>query len=405
MSAVSCQNMTTVQLADHEWSEAYRNFVVARENSTAFQFPYPPPLELLRFLDQSISSPSSTDYLKQSTGTSLLVSYPRSGNTLLRTLIERTTGIVTGSDTRPDRSLSKELAESHNLVGEGLVYRSKTCFVKTHWPERVGCQIFEGHRAILIVRNPFDAIDSYWNLNVTNTHTETVTDEIYERFRDKFEQLAKNEINVWCDYHRYWLKMSRSEKFPLLIIRFEDLIQQPNVEIARILRFMALINNTSNGQGQQDQPLHPFWEQRIAHATTTTGQHTSLGSYRPRTATRGVKSIGKSLHKERYTSEVLDHVHSIAAEKAEADGGENMLTLFGYNINEQSFPANFVNGSAPDKVEWECTLPSCTSGETSMMINNGELIRPQSCPFGRAMRSWRRQHTNNDQDPFPRVPR
>jgi len=40
-------------------------------------------------------------------GVVLLASYPRSGNTLLRTLIERTTSIVTGSDTRPDRTLSR----------------------------------------------------------------------------------------------------------------------------------------------------------------------------------------------------------------------------------------------------------------------------------------------------------
>jgi hypothetical protein len=36
----------------------------------------------------------------------LLSSYPRSGNTLMRTLLERITSTVTGSDTRPDRSLS-----------------------------------------------------------------------------------------------------------------------------------------------------------------------------------------------------------------------------------------------------------------------------------------------------------
>ena len=39
-------------------------------------------------------------------GVTLLSSYPRSGNTLLRTLLERITSSVTGSDTRPDRSLS-----------------------------------------------------------------------------------------------------------------------------------------------------------------------------------------------------------------------------------------------------------------------------------------------------------
>lgn len=39
----------------------------------------------------------------------ILVSYPRSGNSLLRKLLERVTGVVTGSDTRPDRVLSRAL--------------------------------------------------------------------------------------------------------------------------------------------------------------------------------------------------------------------------------------------------------------------------------------------------------
>jgi hypothetical protein len=70
---------------------------------------------LLRFWDRHCQDDSE---LQQKLTGTVLVSYPRSGNSLLRTLLERTTGVVTGSDTRPDRALSKELAEMHNLVGE-----------------------------------------------------------------------------------------------------------------------------------------------------------------------------------------------------------------------------------------------------------------------------------------------
>jgi hypothetical protein len=51
------------------------------------------------------------------TGT-VLVSYPRSGNSLLRTTPRTNNRRRHGMDTRPDRALSKELAEMHNLVGE-----------------------------------------------------------------------------------------------------------------------------------------------------------------------------------------------------------------------------------------------------------------------------------------------
>lgn len=386
---VPCTAMSTAEIAGYEWNGAYKEF--SNEKQTEFQFPYPPPLELLRFLDQTSESAAYLGFLKQSVGISLLISYPRSGNTLLRTILERTTGIVTGSDTRPDRSLSKALAEAHNLVGEGLTQRSKTCFVKTHWPERVGLRVFEGQRAILVVRNPYDAIDSYWNLNVTNTHTETVTDEVYARFGNKFEQLAKNEMQVWCEYHRYWLEKSRKEGFPLLIIRFENLIQRPDVELSRIFQF--LVKN-------KEQRLHPFWQRRIAHATTTTTQHNTLGSYTPRTATRGVQSIGKSLHKGRYSPQLLDYFHAVAAKDAAAHGDDDLLKYFGYHIFDQDFPQNFVLGTAPDVEE--------NDGNTAlsiMRVNSGSLVRPRNCPFGRDMRNWRLRHTNNDTEPFPRVTR
>lgn len=398
---------STAQLADAEWLQAHKKIMDDKKYKSDCPpiFPYPPPLELLRFLDQisKSSDGSFMDFLRKSLGVSLLVSYPRSGNTLLRTLLERTTGIVTGSDTRPDRTLSKALAEAHNLVGEGLVHRSKTCFIKTHWPERIGCQVFEGHRAILIVRNPFDAIDSYWNLNVTNTHTETVTDDVYARFRDKFEQLAKNEINVWCDYHHYWLEKNRKSGFPLLIIRFEDLIQRPAGELRRILQF---ISSQNNGSSKKQAKLDHFWQQRIIHATTTTEEHNMLGSYRPRTSTKGVHSIGKSLRKGRYSPEILDYFHSVAAEIAEFNASENLLTMFRYHIFDQQFPENFVRGSAEDVVLQgnSHTLQPDASSKT-LRINSGSLVRPKNCPFGRDMRNWRLQHTNNDTEPFPRVTR
>lgn len=46
-----------------------------------------------------------------------IVSYPRCGNSLMRGLLESVTGVFTGCDTRPDRSLSQEL-QQYGLKGE-----------------------------------------------------------------------------------------------------------------------------------------------------------------------------------------------------------------------------------------------------------------------------------------------
>ncbi|CAN0472101.1 unnamed protein product, partial [Hapterophycus canaliculatus] len=53
--------------------------------------------------------------------------------------------------------------------GEGVVDH-RVRVVKTHYPERSGFRPFECSKAILLVRNPFDAIDSYFNMALTNTH-------------------------------------------------------------------------------------------------------------------------------------------------------------------------------------------------------------------------------------------
>jgi Sulfotransferase domain len=325
---------------------------------------WPAHLELLRFLTRA----------DQTHGTSLLVSYPRSGNTLLRNLLERLSGIVTGSDNRPDRKLSRDLATKHNLVGEGVISNRNVHIVKTHYPERTGSRISDARRAILLVRNPYDAIDSYWNLNLTNTHTETVTDNVYAKHQDTFDDLASNEMKVWSQFHRYWLEA----QIPVLVVRFEDLITNLNGELSRIARFLLMDSK------------------RVSHASDTSGQQ-ELGSYRPRMT--GTRPFGKSLEKGRYSDNIIDKFHAIATQQP-GWRGQTLLQYFGYDILTQDFPNNFWNQTVtPIDAE------PVGGTEKSMEINAGYELRAKNDAYGRSMKQWRLDHTNNDQDPFPIVPR
>lgn len=67
--------------------------------------------------------------------TVVMTSYPRSGNTMLRALIEKTTGVITGSDCDFTKPLNYALKEA-GLQGEGL-FDSRVIVVKTHYPERI----------------------------------------------------------------------------------------------------------------------------------------------------------------------------------------------------------------------------------------------------------------------------
>jgi len=81
-----------------------------------------------------------------------LASYPRCGNTLLRTHLESLTSIITGSNTRPDRTLSRSLRIKHHFYGEGILHSNKggVQVVKTHYPERPGRLGFTTWRVIRI---------------------------------------------------------------------------------------------------------------------------------------------------------------------------------------------------------------------------------------------------------------
>ena len=221
------QGLSTSELALQEWNEQTGDLPIRR-------IQVPPELELLRFANRFTKRHDAHCQALYDAGTTLLVSYPRSGNPLVRTLLERTTGIVTGSDTRPDRTLSKELAEQHGLVGEGQL-QQQCCFVKSHWPERTGNRPLAGRRAVLLVRNPYDAFDSYWNMNATRSHTRTLAPSVYQQHSDKWDGLVRNELGVWMAFLDAWI---RDCPVPVLLVRFEDLMRDPAHQLTRILAFV-----------------------------------------------------------------------------------------------------------------------------------------------------------------------
>ena len=105
-----------------------------------------------------------------------LISYPRSGNSFMRKLIENEFNIVTGSDSRPNRTLAASLLE-FGYQGEAITDNS-VWVVKSHYPERLGYIRYPSQRVVLIIRNPFDAIESYFHMAMTNTHDKSLTKEV-----------------------------------------------------------------------------------------------------------------------------------------------------------------------------------------------------------------------------------
>lgn len=121
----------------------------------------------------------------------LMSSYPRSGNTMLRSTIEGLTGIATGSDADVQSKLVLELMEK-GLVGEGLFDR-RIWVCKTHFPERAGPARKACDRAILLIRSPMDAILSLFHMTGSSTHDCSITKDDIKKFSDLFTEWINQE--------------------------------------------------------------------------------------------------------------------------------------------------------------------------------------------------------------------
>ena len=98
-------------------------------------------------------------------------SFPRTGNSFVRRMIELCTGIYTGSDMNID--ITQQIIGG-NIAGEETVSHENLCWItKTHWPMEspLGATKFSAQRCIAVVRNPTEVIPSMALLFNTTSHS------------------------------------------------------------------------------------------------------------------------------------------------------------------------------------------------------------------------------------------
>ena len=103
------------------------------------------------------------------------MSYPRSGNTLLRAYIEKIMGISTGSGGQLSDALIDRLKQG-GFKAESMTDK-RVHIVKTHSPERSGKNGFYSRRIVLLVRNPLDVLVSQFNMLATGSHHLSISEE------------------------------------------------------------------------------------------------------------------------------------------------------------------------------------------------------------------------------------
>ena len=164
--------------------------------------------------------------------TVIMTSFPRSGNTLLRAYLEKIMGLTSGSDCDITKKLNTDLMMM-GLAGEGLVDK-RVMIVKTHYPERYGKTLFYAERAILLVRNPIDCITSLYHMVSTGSHSWSISDDDFAKFPQIWSEFVQQDVGVWRDFHEFWL----NAKIPRYIVRYEDLVTNPEPTLRGLLAFI-----------------------------------------------------------------------------------------------------------------------------------------------------------------------
>ena len=82
-----------------------------------------------------------------------------------------------------------------------------------------------GGQGVLVIRNPYEAFISYWNLLKTGTQTETAASESLQG--EEFRSFVISQANKWLELIRDWLEISTSRH--VIFYEVSELIVTSNI--------------------------------------------------------------------------------------------------------------------------------------------------------------------------------
>lgn len=179
-----------------------------------------------------------------------ICSFPRSGNTMMRGIIENSFNIFTGDDMiipknhESDESILEALGigKSNNL--------KRTFFIKTHYPNFVFKKNeFLTQGAILMVRNPFDAFDSYFELISNESHDKKYSeiDRKSKDIMDKFDEFIIWVTQQYQVFHNYWI--SHLNVIPIKIFKYEENTDNKEKLTENVINFIFKFSPDKNYLG------------------------------------------------------------------------------------------------------------------------------------------------------------
>lgn len=172
-----------------------------------------------------------------------LTSFPGSGNTWARTLVEDITGYYTGS-VYVDKSLGRE-----GLLGEYEdPHNGRTIAIKAHGMNGMAKK---AAGVILLIRNPFDAMLSEFNRRESADHTGSADISLFNT--TLWEKRITSYTSRWFTLHQKYAEELQSSQcllngcsktdVPVFIVLYENLRECLQSELGNILTFLKATTN------------------------------------------------------------------------------------------------------------------------------------------------------------------
>ncbi|WP_415893536.1 sulfotransferase domain-containing protein [Neptuniibacter sp. PT8_73] len=174
--------------------------------------------QLERFLRSYSEAPS-----KCNSSSVLLASFPKSGNSWFRFLVSNVNSIISSGEDVDFHSIerySPVIRGNRNLKDMVLVDGAPT-FLKTHFPHTC---FFEKYKGVVIVRNPFFVIPSYYDylINARGKDFKGDIEDFFYHWRYGF--------NAWGNFMESW--GDRAD----VLLRYEDLQNDPLSNVSAMYR-------------------------------------------------------------------------------------------------------------------------------------------------------------------------
>lgn len=174
--------------------------------------------------------------------------YPRSGNSMLRRLIEQMTGVFTGATVRLFTATSLQMM---GLAGEEIT-DDRVWVIKAHHPGLMpGAIQFDSHKVICCIRNPIDVFTSFATFVNTMSHSAVPEFDYHKDFPEWWDWWVKYNADLHAKYFTTMIRHCTEEgKNPIHFVRFEDLIANKAEELEGVMKFLLGVESLEGTNAQ-----------------------------------------------------------------------------------------------------------------------------------------------------------